>query len=416
MRSSIKEKIQTSFVKWITRLFTKEKGRNYVWRLPIIAFVLEAIAFVADCYPGNYICNWFESVFEYDRLEVIPVVAIIWGAASLPIGFLLAQSERRCYGIRLIDLLIAGWGKLKVMILLLLVCMQLFLVLFMAFYNRFPILFFAVAWTQVLYVFIAFYLVALSLSYETNYNIIKTQCIKISNYLKDESDKINKQLVGISIHGSEETIKEYLKEFSEKKKTQHWLWEDMIKNVDYNKKEELDNLIRMLREGMFGQVQGVLGRKLVFDLFITMFDIADSKTVHSIIYDIFFEENGTDVRKGIIYALISERDIISYNFFWLLVERIDDFNGINSEKDNLVFYGLLWATHQQMYYLDDSEQVENQYFIYCLRNYLRTKSSKECIWSRFNELIWESCLDVQFLLGMDNLNKTLENLLQNKLI
>lgn len=71
------------------------KGTQAIIYILRVTFFLEIFFLLVDLCPADYWFAWIEQVVEYNISDVIPVVAIAWGAVSIPMGFLLGQIEHR---------------------------------------------------------------------------------------------------------------------------------------------------------------------------------------------------------------------------------------------------------------------------------------------------------------------------------
>lgn len=217
-------------LKWILweKYVLEAKGTQAIIYILRVTFFLEFSVLLVDLCPADYWFVWIEQVVEYDISDVIPVVAIAWGAVSIPMGFLLGQIEHRNYGIRLIDFLIASLGMGNSIFLIGSFWVQLVYIVFSSTYKR-QVLFIVVTWTQLIYIFCFFYLVMLSISHNAIESTICRQSREICKSLKEKNEALEKELPNINLKLQNNLLIDY----TSTAETRHWLLLDMIKNIDY---------------------------------------------------------------------------------------------------------------------------------------------------------------------------------------
>lgn len=379
------------------------KGMNVVITIYKFIFMAEILACFADECPAAYLFG-LEKVFVYKMDNVIPVVAITWGVVSIPISFLFGKIGQSNSGIQLLDLLVAGWGRGNIMFLIISFVSQLVFILISVTYEK-TVFFTVVAWTQIMYVCLFFYLVALSISHEAVRSIIKKQTEYIYMSLKQKYD-------GITFKDSE--MKNYLREYSEVMTRHHWILKDMIKNLNYLEKENVENLENILEEDICSILAGRSGRKMVYELFEILLSVANPDTVNRITSNVFSKNIGKDARKSILGALLSERKEIYYEQCAILLEKLRDESGASEnikEFEELLFWGILWGNHQRLFIIKPEDILQNQIWIDDFRDEIGYKKNLEHQKSEeFNELVWDSCLDFMLLTNIDELNPVIENI------
>lgn len=256
-----------------------------------IAFIGEIAAVIADFCPKDYCCG-VEKLVSYDKSNVVSIMAIAWSAVSIPLGFLLGQIEHRIYGIRLVNFLIAKLRIVWSALLVITFFIQLGFIVIASAYEM-PITLTVVTWTQILYVVFFFYLVLISVSHDAVHNVVSVQSKKICNKVNSQNDELKKELENKKL--SEQA--ELMLKFPSATGGGHWLLTDMVKNIDYNKMEDLENLKRILIETVCFDLRGRVGRKIVFDLFQNML-LADGKEgIKRVTTDVFLANTSMDVKK-----------------------------------------------------------------------------------------------------------------------
>lgn len=396
------------------------KLKNTIWKEYIVGikgqklwiiilktmFFIEVAALIADFSKQPYLrgWEWLEELVNYDIALVVPVVAIAWGAVSIPMGFLLGQIERRNYGIRLVNLLIAAWGLRDAVLLIISFCIQLGFIILSVSYEML-ILFTAVVWVQLIYVLFAFYIVMLSLSREAILSIIKNQCEKVCEDSQKESIKIEDELKNKSV---EEKVK-FLTTDCVSVEQHRFLLKEMIKHIDFHMMEDVEVLESIFCENVCKQVRGIYGRKVVYDFMQILLLIAKQDTVEKITNDIFEKEIGIDAQKGILEALISERHTQYYKHCILLLKEYGDIE--------LFCCGILWGIHQKLFIEDAREKLENEYFVEQLQCLIKAtdKKSELCNEEYFNNIVWESCKDIMFLKKVKDLDRIISGIFEFKL-
>lgn len=390
----------------------EDKGTRKIIRILIVFFVGEVVAFFADLCPADYWFDWLERAFEYNTANVIPVVAIVWGVVSVPIGFLLQQIENRNYGIRLIDFLIASLGKGNSVFLIGSFWFQLVLIVYSSAYNR-PILFTVVTWTQLIYVFCFFYLVMLSISHEAIDNVIRRQSREICKGLKEKNDNLENEIENKRI---KEQVK-ILMNYRDTEEMRHWLLLDMIKNIDYNRFEDVENLKKILVEDVCPKLKGFLGRKTTYDLFKIMLSVAEKEVMKQIASDVFSAKVGVDSRKGILAALISERTPDFYQLCNNLIRKLEDSCMDKDDKERIFIWTILWGMHQKTFSMNLMEKMCNDVFIESIQKII--KENGICFVSHekeiFNDTVIQSCKDVALLMNVETIDEVIVNLFKYKL-
>lgn len=377
-----------------------------------IMFFLEFFALLADLCPANYWFGWIEQVVKYDISNVIAVVAITWGAVSIPMGFLLGQIEHRNYGIRLIDFLVASLGIGDSAFLISSFWGQLVYIVLASTYNR-PVLFTVVTWTQLMYIFCFFYLVMLSISHKAIENTICRQSEKICKKLKEKNEALEKELQNKNLKLQNNLLISY----TNMAEMRHWLLLDMVKNIDYYRFEDVESLKKILVKEVCPNLSGLLGRKAVYDLFRIMLSVAEKEAIKQIAFDIFSAKVSVDTRKGILAALISERDGDLYQLCINLIENFENYCTEKPHIEHMFIWTILWGMHQKIYAMNPMERLQNDVFISSLQ-----KSAKEYEidfrgYDRdlFNNLILQSCQDIMMLTRADVADRIIAQLFEYKL-
>lgn len=374
--------------------------------------LLEMVAFLVDLCPADYWFDWIERIFEYDTSTVIPVVAIAWGVVSIPIGFLLGQIEHRNYGIRLIDFLVAGLGKGNSVFLIGSFWVQLVFIVLSSAYNR-SVMFTVVTWTQLIYVFCFSYLVMLSISHEAMVNIVCKQSREICGKLREKNSLLENEIKDKSLKQQNAVLSHCL----DPAEMRHWLLVDIIKNVDYCRDEDVENLKKILKDSVCSDLNGLLGRKIVYDLFKIMLSGVEKEVKKQIVSDIFNADVSVDTCKGILAALISERNPDFYQLCNCLIGNFMDKPIDKKKKEHLLIWTILWGMHQENFVIDLMEKVYNDTFIESIQ-----KISKEygvcfanCDKMLFNDIVLESCKDVMALMNVDAVDKIIVSLFEYRL-
>ncbi len=377
-----------------------------------IMFFLEFFALLSDLCPVNYWFGWIEQVVEYDISNVIPVVAITWGAVSIPMGFLLGQIEHRNYGIRLIDFLVASLGMSDSVFLIGSFWGQLVYIVLASTYNR-PVLFTVVTWTQLMYIFCFFYLVMLSISHKAIENTICRQSGEICKKLKEKNEALEKELKNKNLRIQNNLLINY----TNTTEMRHWLLLDMVKNIDYYRFEDVESLKKILVKEVCPNLRGLLGRKAVYDLFKIMLSVAEKEIIKQIAFDIFSAEVSVDTRKGILAALISERDGDLYQLCINLIENLEDYNMERSYTEHMFIWTILWGMHQKMCAMNPMERLQNDVFISFLQKSAKEYKIDFMGYDRnlFNSLILQSCLDIMMLTRVDVADRIIAQLFEYKL-
>jgi hypothetical protein len=258
-----------------------------------------------------------------------------------------------------------------------------------------------VAWVQIGCILLSFYLVGISLSREAVRNIIETQCEKICRISREKNLELEKELRSSAINKKTEIITKHIGMHREMLKDQRWLLETMINNIDYSSSESVEMLKLILKQKVFTNVEGYVGCKIVYDLIGQMFQAADRAAVYDILCDIFWEENETS-RKGIICAMLSDNRSEDFDRFEKLVASWNDHSKDESGKENIVRWTLLWAVHQQVYYLSYAEELANRRFVDWCKHYLKSNKTD-------GQMIWESVIMFQILTETNNLVRVIDN-------
>jgi hypothetical protein len=368
-------------------------------RLLAFLFLLEIVACGLEFCPWDYVWG-LGKYFDYDMTKITAVVAIAWSTVTIPMTFLLEQSQQRCYGVRMIDVLYHGWGNWGAAAWILFLCFQPMFILLAVFHN-FTLLFRCVAWVQIGCILLSFYLVGISLSREAVRNIIETQCEKICRISKEENLELEKALKSSAINKRTEIITKHLGMHKEMLKDQRWLLENMINNIDYSSPESVEMLKMILKQNVFNHVEGYLGSKIVYDLIGQMLQAADSTAVYNILCDIFWEINEAS-RKGILCGLLSDNCNAAYVRFKWLAASWDDHSDDEAGKEKIVRWGLLWAVHQQVYCLSYEERLANRRFVDWCKRHLKSDKTD-------GGMILESFIMFQLLTETNNLVRIIDN-------
>lgn len=383
------------------------KVRNLIPILFKGVLVIEIIALVADICPLNYPWYWLERIFVYKMSDVIPVVAITWGIVSIPMSFLLGRVEQDSYGIKLIDFLIASWGSGNAMFLVASFVFQLPLMLWAITYSM-SITFTVVAWTQILYVCLAFYLVVSSLSHEAIKNIVKSQSKKIGKYAQEKSVELNNKLKNEKSCNQSLIIENSLEEYSNAMKRGHWILKDMIKNLDYKKIENIESLESILRDDVCHDLIGVFGQKMTYELFEVLLSVADLDTVNRISVNVFCGNIGEDAQKGILGAFFFERSLNAYKQCEVLLEKWREEVKNDEVFAQLCYWSILWEKHQELFIVNPEEKFRNEISMKRLRNMI----GNNCCFKiqDANTYIERSCFNFMIVKKVSEINRIVENL------
>lgn len=329
---------------------------------------LEIAAFIADLCPADYWWAELEKAVTYDISAVIPVVAIAWGAVAIPMSFLLGQIERRNYGIRLIDFLIAVWTKAFALFLVISFCSQLIFILIAASYKM-PVLFTVTAWSQIFYVILAYYMVLISLSQNITQCVIKDQSAALFKKFCDEFEHyVGTELRDKNLAEQKTAIALICHNYSDIIDTQHWLLKEMVINMDYSRIDDLKNLTDILKEILTYYGYGMFGLKTIYELFETMLTVGKKEGVYTIAYELFDLEGkptgrewNENVKKGILGALISDRAPESYELCKTLMKKVNKTNNKNELK-KLYQWSILWSIHRRGALNSPQELLGNELF------------------------------------------------------
>lgn len=388
------------------------KGIRIVLFVLKLLLAVEGVAFLADVCPADYWFEWIEHIFQYDISDVIPVVAIAWGVVSVFMGFLLQQIENRNYGIRRIDFFIASLGKGNSVFLIGFFLFQLVLIVYSSTYNR-PILFTVVTWTQLVYVFCFFYLVMLSISHEAIDNVVRRQSREICEGLKEKNDNLENEIKNKCIKQQGEILINY----RDTGEIRHWLLLDMIKNIDYNRFEDVESLKKILVEDVCPKLKGFLGRKTTYDLFKIMLSVAEKEVIKQIVSDVFSAKVGVDSRKSILAALISERTPEFYQLCNNLIRNLVDSCMDEDYKERILIWTILWGIHQKMFTMNLTEKMCNDVFMESVQKIIKECGIHFASYEKepFNDAVIKSSEDAALLMNVDAIDKVIVHLFEYRL-
>lgn len=409
---------QSSDNNFINKLFKITKIVIYILSIAVIC--VEIIAFFADLCPANYWWVGLEKIVTYDITIVIPVVAIAWGAVAIPMSFLLGQIERRNYGIRLVDFLIAVWTKTFALFLVISFCSQLVFILMAASYKL-PILFTVTAWSQIFYVILAYYMVLISLSQNITQSVIKKQSATIFQKSCDEFNRyVDKELKDKTLDEQKKAIAEIWHNYSEIIDNQHWLLKEMIINMDYSRMDDIKNLADILKEVFPNYCNGMFGLKTVYEIFETMLTVGRKESVYTIANELFDLEDhkwNETVKKGILGALISDRTPEAYELCKTLMKKINKTDN-ECKLRKLYQWGVLWSIHRRGALNSPQELLRNKLFT--MEFYQLMLSDCQVIQSNSEEAerqlvneIYQSCLDFVILFKVSEIDTIIYRLLLN---
>ena len=396
---------------WKNYIVGVKGSKKMVFLLKVVC-ILEVLAFIADICPADYWFDWFEKMVTYNISDVVPVVAILWGAVTIPMGYLLGQIERRNYGIRLVDFIIASVGMKDSVFMIGSLWGQLVFIVPSVLYKM-PILLMTVSWGQLLYVFSSFYLVMLSISYEAIHNVISEQSKVVCEGTKDKSDRLAEELKNEGMKKRNEKLTNYTNIVG----VRHWLLIDMVKNLNYCRLDDMESLERVLTDNVGVGLKGIVGRKIAYNLFEIIMSVADREAVMRISENVFSANVSMDMRKGILAVLISERDSEYYSHCSNLMQELESCNINNEDIAQISIWGILWSMHQRNLIMSSVEQLRNDAFIDTMQQSLQMKGIRFIgdDEENFNELVIESCMDFMMLMQVDVADKIVAQLFENKI-
>lgn len=172
----------------------------------------------------------------------------------------------------------------------------------------------------------------------------------------------------------------------------------------------MESLKKILVKDVCPNLSGLLGRKTAFDLFKIMLSVAEREVIKQVVIDIFSAEDvSVDTRKGILAALISERDADLYQLCVVLIERLGN--------EHIFIWSILWGMYQKMCAMDLMEKLQNDIFINSLRKSAKEYKINFMGYDRdsFNKLILELCLDVMILTRAYVADNIIAQLFEHKL-
>ena len=113
-------------------------------------------------------------------------------------------------------------------------------------------------------------------------------------------------------------------------KIDRWLILEVIKNISFEKREDIDKIKALLKSVVDLKYKGVAKRKVVYYIFNELSTRNDRKIVKEIIFELFIKNANTDsdTRKAILGALITQRNVWSQQVCLALLE-----NYLDSEID-----------------------------------------------------------------------------------
>jgi hypothetical protein len=110
--------------------------------------------------------------------------------------------------------------------------------------------------------------------------------------------------------------------------------------------------------------------------------------------------------------MFSDNRSEAYDRFEKLVASWNDHSNDESGKEKIVRWALLWAVHQQVYYLSYAEELANRKFVDWCKHYLKSNKTDEQIRSENEtdgQMIWESVIMFQILTETNNLVRIIDN-------
>lgn len=404
---------------FFAKVVLRKKGLILCTKLLKIILFAELFAFLFDLCPQPYCHRWIENIFEHETSTGATVVAIAWTVASIPLSFLLGQSEQRRYGIRLIDLLIAALEIQGLLLLLSSLCIQLALILMSVTYNL-SILFTVVSWAQIKFLILALYIVSLSLSKEVIQNIIEDQSIEIKEELMRMWKYDSDTLYSTDLKTLNENIKHFKEEFTKLKRRRHWLLEDVIKQLNYQNNVDVEILESILVADQCLNLNNLIGQKIAYDIFSTMLTVAGQDVVNKISYQLYTKLNSYS-QKGILGALISERTPAAYEQCQFLIKLLKPEG--DDKKENIVDlyrWGILWGENQRLFTTKPDELLENEIFISQFKSLMKQNCALPSTFdvSQFNKSFSQICIDTWLLISKadTDFERIANNMLQKKIL
>ena len=409
--------------------FEENCGKKLTNVLTTIIIIAEVVAFVINICASKCLTQCSGFLRTYKITDVIPIIAIAWGAVAIPIGYLLGKAEQRMYGIRFIDQLIVGFGEKNVCFFIISLCSQiLFMTISVA--CDWKLAFIVIAIAQMMYVFIGFYIVCWGLSYKALENTIEEQDELL---LKDINGKIDGVKKKSDNQAVEFTLNDYVDQMilaTNIGKIDRWLILEVIKNISFEKKEDIDKIKALLKSVVDLKYKGVAKRKVVYYVFNELSARNDRKIVKEIIFELFIKNANTDsdTRKAILGALITQRNVWSQQVCLALLENyLDSEIDEKEDKRELILWTVFWGIYQKMFAEDEREKVGNELFIDQLLNLVRSQATVRDIITKKHDtfvariekketpIIWQTCVDLAILEQTNDMGRIVKELLASEL-
>lgn len=297
---------------------------NYCSNLKIwiLCCVLIFVLILFDLSSREYISPIIEKIFTYDIGNAVAITVVIWTFTVTLSVYYLGKMEDRCFGIRMIDVLISAYKPKKLFILGTIILSELF-VLIIAAIGELEITITGIVLLQFFTMTYMFLLVCLETSRST---------VKI---------RIKGQLSAVS--GAE---------------IENLLLINMINNLNYNSKDDCNALLEVLKSLPSG-AEAAAGKKIAEYIV----DAGSESIVWNIIKQWLVElEESSDLRKGIVMAMVEGLSPKTFPIFLGILDSIEN------ERDAKELY--IWFVVYNMHLSHSEGQSWRVFFNEKIRRYV----------------------------------------------